>query len=229
MRVLIADDHGIVRSGLRKLLERQAGIEVVAEAADGVEARDSAIARAARPGDPRRLDAELTGLAGDARDPQQAPEVAVLILSMHDDERYLFEALKAGASGYVLKRAGRPRPRRRDPGGRARRAVPDPGRPAGADPRRPRRGDEPRRGAHPARGGGRQAGRRGAHEQGDRRDPPPLREDRRDPPRERAAEARHARPRRARPLRDPPRPDRAVGAIPVPAAQAGLRRLSRSW
>ena len=57
MRVLIADDHGIVRSGLRKLLESEEGIEVVAEAADGVEARDLAIARAPRPGDPRRQDA----------------------------------------------------------------------------------------------------------------------------------------------------------------------------
>src|SRR6202000_24433 len=103
MRVLIADDHGIVRSGLRLLLERQPDIEVVAEAADGAEARDLAIRE--RP-DLAILDVKmpnLTGLQATREIKRQAPEVAVLILSMHDDERYLFEALKAGASGYVLK------------------------------------------------------------------------------------------------------------------------------
>ena len=54
----------------------------------------------------------LTGLQADARDPPHAPDTQVLILSMHDDERYLFEALKAGASGYVLKREADQRPRR---------------------------------------------------------------------------------------------------------------------
>jgi DNA-binding NarL/FixJ family response regulator len=103
MRVLIADDHGIVRSGLRLLLERQPDIEVVAEAADGAEARDLAVRE--RP-DLAILDVKmpkLTGLQATREIKRQAPEVAVLILSMHDDERYLFEALKAGASGYVLK------------------------------------------------------------------------------------------------------------------------------
>ncbi len=103
MRVLIADDHGIVRSGLRLLLERQPDIEVVAEAADGAEARDLAVRE--RP-DLAILDVRmpnLTGLQATREIKRQAPEVAVLILSMHDDERYLFEALKAGASGYVLK------------------------------------------------------------------------------------------------------------------------------
>ena len=103
MRVLIADDHGIVRSGIRLLLERQPDIEVIGEAADGAEARDDRGPRAPRPRDPRRQDAEADRAAGDPRDQAQAPEVSVLILSMHDDERYLFEALKAGASGYVLK------------------------------------------------------------------------------------------------------------------------------
>jgi DNA-binding NarL/FixJ family response regulator len=101
--VLIADDHGIVRSGLRLLLERQADIEVVAEAADGAEARELAIRE--RP-DLAILDVKmpkLTGLQATREIKRQAPEVSVLILSMHDDERYLFEALKAGASGYVLK------------------------------------------------------------------------------------------------------------------------------
>lgn len=104
MRTLIADDHGIVRSGLRLLLERQAGAEVVAEAADGVEAIERALAT--KPdlcvldvGMPR-----MTGLQATREIRRQLPPTHVLILSMHDDERYLFEALKAGAAGYVLKR-----------------------------------------------------------------------------------------------------------------------------
>jgi DNA-binding NarL/FixJ family response regulator len=104
MRILIADDHGIVRAGIRLLLERQAGLEVVAEAADGVEAIEQALAT--RPnlcildvGMPR-----MTGLQAAREIRAQMPDARVLMLSMHDDERYLFEALKAGASGYVLKR-----------------------------------------------------------------------------------------------------------------------------
>jgi DNA-binding NarL/FixJ family response regulator len=103
MRILIADDHGIVRSGLRVLLERQDDIDVIGEASDGVEARDIAIRD--HP-DLAILDVKmprLTGLQATREIREQAPDVAVLILSMHDDERYLFEALKAGASGYVLK------------------------------------------------------------------------------------------------------------------------------
>src|SRR5436190_16272966 len=103
MRVLIADDHGIVRSGLRMLLENAADVEVVGEAADGAQARDMAIRE--RP-DLAILDVKmpkLTGLQATRAIREQAPGVAVLILSMYDDERYLFEALKAGASGYVLK------------------------------------------------------------------------------------------------------------------------------
>ncbi len=105
MRILIADDHGIVRSGLRTLLESHEGLEVIAEADNGADARDLAISE--RP-DLAILDVKMPGLSGlqatrAIREP--APDVAVLILSMHDEERYLFEALKAGASGYVLKRA----------------------------------------------------------------------------------------------------------------------------
>lgn len=103
MRVLIADDHGIVRSGLRLLLERQPDIEVVAEAADGAEARELVIRE--RP-DLAILDVKmpkLTGLQATREIKAQAPEVAILILSMHDEERYVSEALKAGASGYVVK------------------------------------------------------------------------------------------------------------------------------
>src|SRR5688500_15526142 len=103
MRVVIADDHGIVRSGVRMLLERQADIEVVGEASDGAEARDLVIRE--KP-DLAILDVKmpkLTGLQATREIREQVPEVAVLILSMYDDDRYLFEALKAGASGYVLK------------------------------------------------------------------------------------------------------------------------------
>jgi DNA-binding NarL/FixJ family response regulator len=104
MRVLIADDHGIVRSGLRLLLEREPDIEVIGEASDGIEARAMAIRE--RP-DLAILDVKmpkLTGLQATREIREHVPDVSVLILSMHDDERYLFEALKAGASGYVLKR-----------------------------------------------------------------------------------------------------------------------------
>ncbi len=105
MKVLIADDHGIVRSGLRKLLEGEDGIEVIAEASDGAEARDKTLEL--RP-DLAILDVkmpELNGLEATREIHREAPEVSILILSMHEEERYLFEALKAGASGYVLKRA----------------------------------------------------------------------------------------------------------------------------
>jgi DNA-binding NarL/FixJ family response regulator len=104
MRLLIADDHGIVRGGLKLLLDRQPDMEVVAEAADGAEALAQTLAT--RP-ELAILDVampRMTGLQVTREIKAQAPEVGVLILSMHDDDRYLFEALKAGASGYVLKR-----------------------------------------------------------------------------------------------------------------------------
>jgi DNA-binding NarL/FixJ family response regulator len=104
MKTLIADDHGIVRAGIRLLLERQPGVEVVAEASDGIEAFEQAVAT--RPdlcvldvGMPR-----MTGLQATREIRAHLPATQVLILSMHEDERYLFEALKAGAAGYVLKR-----------------------------------------------------------------------------------------------------------------------------
>jgi DNA-binding NarL/FixJ family response regulator len=104
MKILVADDHGIVRAGIRLLLERQSDLEVVAEASDGVEAVEQALA--VRPdlcildvGMPR-----LTGLQAAREIRSHLPNARVLMLSMHDDEHYLFEALKAGASGYVLKR-----------------------------------------------------------------------------------------------------------------------------
>ena len=104
MKILVADDHGIVRAGIRLLLERQSDLQVVAEASDGVEAVEQALA--VRPdlcildvGMPR-----LTGLQAAREIRSHLPDARVLMLSMHDDEHYLFEALKAGASGYVLKR-----------------------------------------------------------------------------------------------------------------------------
>jgi len=102
-RLLIADDHGVVRSGLRLLLDKQPDMHVVAEAADGAEAVAAALRER-----PKLciLDVsmpKLTGLQAAREIRAQDSDIAVLMLSMHDDERYLFEALKAGAGGYVLK------------------------------------------------------------------------------------------------------------------------------
>jgi DNA-binding NarL/FixJ family response regulator len=104
MKILIADDHGIVRGGLRLLIDRQPDMEVVAEAEDGVEAFERALQ--ARP-DLCVLDVSmprLTGLQAARQIRAHMPGTQVLMLSMHDDQRYVFEALKAGAAGYVLKR-----------------------------------------------------------------------------------------------------------------------------
>jgi DNA-binding NarL/FixJ family response regulator len=105
IRVLIADDHGIVRSGLRMLIDRQSDMEVVAEADDGVDALERA--QAERP-DVAVLDVSMprmTGLQAAREIRSHTPDTRVLLLSMHDDERYFFEGLEAGAAGYVLKRA----------------------------------------------------------------------------------------------------------------------------
>lgn len=103
LRILVADDHGIVRSGIRMLIERQEGMRVVAEAADGAEALELALAE--RP-DIAILDVSMPRLTGTqaAREIRaRLPETAVLLLSMHDDERYMSDAFEAGAGGYVLK------------------------------------------------------------------------------------------------------------------------------
>ena len=105
IRVLIADDHGIVRSGLRMLIDRQADMEVVAEADDGVAALESS--QAHQP-DVAVLDVSMprmTGLQAAREIRSHVPGTRVLLLSMHDDERYFLEGLASGASGYVLKRA----------------------------------------------------------------------------------------------------------------------------
>ena len=104
MRILIADDHGIVRGGLKLLIDRQPDMEVVAEAEDGVDAFEQALQ--SRP-DLCVMDVSMprmTGLQAARQIRAHLPETQVLALSMHDDERYVFDALKAGASGYVLKR-----------------------------------------------------------------------------------------------------------------------------
>ena len=101
--ILLADDHELVRSGLKMILDSQPDLEVVAEASDGEEALklglsaeiDLAVLDVTMPG--------LTGLQVAAELHKNRPELHTLILSVHDNEQYFFEALKAGASGYVLK------------------------------------------------------------------------------------------------------------------------------
>ena len=102
-RILIADDHSIVRSGLRKILDAKPDLEVVAEAEDGAEAVEKALKEDVHL---VILDVSMprkTGIQAAAELHKRKPELRVLMLSMHDSEQFLFEALKAGASGYVLK------------------------------------------------------------------------------------------------------------------------------
>lgn len=104
-RVLIADDHEIVRAGVRLLLESQADIQVVGEAVDGRQALDMVL----------KLQPDLVlmdvampvmnGLEATQRIKEAFPAVQVLVLTMHEDERYFFQILQAGASGYVVKGA----------------------------------------------------------------------------------------------------------------------------
>jgi len=104
-RILLADDHAVVRRGLRLVLDAEPDLQVVAEAGDGREALEIA---AGEPVDLAVLDVSmprLTGLQVARELSARRPELPILILSMHDNEEYLFEALRAGASGYVLKSA----------------------------------------------------------------------------------------------------------------------------
>jgi DNA-binding NarL/FixJ family response regulator len=102
-RILIADDHAIVRSGLRKVLDAQPDLEVVAEAEDGAEAVQKALADDVQLAILDISMPRMTGIQAIAELHKRKPELKTLILSMHDSEQFLFEALKAGASGYVLK------------------------------------------------------------------------------------------------------------------------------
>jgi DNA-binding NarL/FixJ family response regulator len=102
-RLLLADDHALVRSGLRMILDAEPDLQVVAEASNGYEAlaalddtpADLAILDIAMP--------RMTGLQAAREISRNHPHVRILILSMYDNEQYFFEALKFGASGYVLK------------------------------------------------------------------------------------------------------------------------------
>ncbi len=104
-RILIADDHPIVLRGLRTVLNAQPDLEVVAQATDGQEAVERALAENVHLA---ILDISMprkTGLQAAREITHRRPEVRVLMLSMHDNEQFLFEAIRAGASGYVLKSA----------------------------------------------------------------------------------------------------------------------------
>jgi DNA-binding NarL/FixJ family response regulator len=104
-KILVADDHPIVLKGLRTVLDAQPDLEVVAEATDGDEAVQAALTDDVHLA---ILDISMprkTGLQAAREITHRRPEIRVLMLSMHDNEQYLFEAIKAGASGYVLKSA----------------------------------------------------------------------------------------------------------------------------
>lgn len=102
-RILLADDHALVRSGLRRILDAEPDLAVVAEVGDGAEALgrglcediDLAILDVSMP--------RMTGLQATEQLTRRRPQLRVLILSMHEDERHLYEALEAGACGYVRK------------------------------------------------------------------------------------------------------------------------------
>ena len=105
MRILLADDHTLVRAGIRALLERMPGVEVVAEAADGKEAQR--LAEALKP-DVLVIDVvmpTLNGLEAAARIAQLLPATRIIMLSMYSNEEYVIQALRSGASGYLLKDA----------------------------------------------------------------------------------------------------------------------------
>ena len=102
-RILLADDHAVVRRGLRMVLEAEPDLEVVAEVGDGAAAVDRARADDV---DLAILDVampRMTGIQAARELSRNNPSLRILFLSMHDDEQYFFEALRAGASGYVLK------------------------------------------------------------------------------------------------------------------------------
>ena len=105
IRVILADDHTLVRAGIRTLLEKLPGVEVVGEAVDGREALQ--LAKQHLP-DVVLMDISMAGLNGleaAARMTKDFPSVRVLMLSMHNNEEYYLRALKAGAAGYLLKKA----------------------------------------------------------------------------------------------------------------------------
>jgi len=105
IKVVVADDHAIVREGVRMILAREQDIEVVGEAGDGQQALD--LVASLRP-QVVIMDISMPGMGGveaTQRLKAKHPEVQVLALTMHEDETYVFQLLRAGAAGYVLKRA----------------------------------------------------------------------------------------------------------------------------
>ena len=102
-RILLADDHAVVRDGLRTLLDAQPDLRVVAQAGDGAEAVRAALEQDI---DLAILDISMprmTGLQAARELSRHRPHIRILILSMHENEQYLYEALKVGASGYIVK------------------------------------------------------------------------------------------------------------------------------
>jgi two-component system invasion response regulator UvrY len=105
IKVLLADDHSIVREGLRRVLEDSNEIKVIAEASDGETAFDEAMAK--RP-DVAVIDISMPGMDGlevMTRMSAYCPDIPVLILTMHDEEQYVIRAIEAGAMGYVTKQS----------------------------------------------------------------------------------------------------------------------------
>jgi DNA-binding NarL/FixJ family response regulator len=102
-RILVADDFAIVREGLKKVLNAKPDFEVVAEAEDGREAVEKALTEDVHLAILDVSMPRMTGIQAAAELQKRKPELKTLMLSMHDSEQFLFEALKAGASGYVLK------------------------------------------------------------------------------------------------------------------------------
>ena len=105
INLILADDHAVVRAGTRQLLERQPDLRVIGEAADGEEA--VRLAKELKP-DLVVMDVrmpKLSGVEATRRIKAEAPEVAVLVLTAHDDDEYVFALLQAGANGYLLKTA----------------------------------------------------------------------------------------------------------------------------
>ena len=102
-RILVADDHPIVRSGLKKVLDAQPDLEVVAEAEDGAEAIRKATTEDVHLAILDVSMPKVTGIQAAQELRKRKPELRLLMLSMYDSEQFLFESLRAGASGYVLK------------------------------------------------------------------------------------------------------------------------------
>jgi DNA-binding NarL/FixJ family response regulator len=102
-RILLADDHTLVREGLRMVLDAHPDLHVVAEASDGLQALELALREEVHLAVLDVAMPRMTGLQAARELRDRRPDIRVLMLSMHDREQYFFEALKAGASGYVLK------------------------------------------------------------------------------------------------------------------------------